>query len=49
MYSCDQSWIPSIITVFSVKWSSEIILIYSFAAQETFLIIIMNTENICAA
>ncbi len=39
------SWIFSIITpVFSVTWSSEIILICWFAAQETFLIII-NVEN----
>ncbi len=39
----------SIITpVFSVTWSSEIILICWFAAQETFLIII-NVENSCAA
>ncbi len=46
MYFCDQSCIFSIITpVFSVTWSSEIILIYWFAAQETFLIII-NVENI---
>ncbi len=42
-------WIFSIITpVFSVTWSSEIILIYWFAAQETFLIII-NVKNNCAA
>ncbi len=41
------SCIFSIITsVFSVAWSSEIILIYWFAAQETFLIII-NVENSC--
>ncbi len=42
------SWIFSIITpVFSVTWSSEIILICWFAAQETFLIIInfKNTDN----
>ncbi len=33
----------SIITpVFRVTWSSEIIIIYSFAAQETFLLIIIN-------
>ncbi len=39
----------SIITpVFSVTWSSEIIIIYWFAAQETFLIII-NVEYSCAA
>ncbi len=44
-----QSWIFSIITpVFSFTWSSEIILICWFAAQETFLIII-NVENSCAA
>ncbi len=44
-----QRWIFSIITpVFSVTWSSEIILICWFAAQETFLIII-NVENSCAA
>ncbi len=42
IYSCDQSWIFSIITpVFSVTWSSEIILIYWFAAQETFLLLSM--------
>ncbi len=41
MHSC----ILIIITpVFSVTWSSEIIIIYWFAAQETFLIII-NVEN----
>ncbi len=35
----DKSWIFSIITpVFSVTWSSEIIIIYWFAAQETCLI-----------
>ncbi len=34
--------------VFSVTWSSEIILIYSFAAQETFLII-FNVENSAAS
>ncbi len=39
----------SIITpVFSVTWSSEIILIYWFTAQETILIII-NLENSSAA
>ncbi len=44
-----RSWIFSIITpVFSVTWSSEIILICWFAAQETFLIII-DVENSCAA
>ncbi len=44
-----RSCIFSIITpVFSVTWSSEIILIYWLAAQETFLIII-NAENSCAA
>ncbi len=49
IYFCDQSCIFSIITpVFSVTWSSEIIIIYWFAAQETFLIII-NVENSCAA
>ncbi len=33
-----QRWISSVIApVFSVTWSSEIILIYWFAAQETFL------------
>ncbi len=49
MYSCDEICIFSIITpVFSVTWSSEIILIFWFAAQETFLIII-NVENSCAA
>ncbi len=41
-----QSWIFSIITpVFSITWSSEIIIIYWFAAQETFIIII-NEKNI---
>ncbi len=41
IYFCDQSCIFSIITaVFSVTWSSEIIIIYWFAAQQTFLIII---------
>ncbi len=45
----DQSCIFSIITaVFSVAWSSEIILIFWFTAQEIFLIII-NVENSCAA
>ncbi len=40
-----QSWIFSIITpVFSVTWSSEIILICWFAAQETFIIYI-NVKN----
>ncbi len=49
IYFCDQSCIFSIITpVFSVTWSSEIILICWFTAQETFLIII-NVENSCAA
>ncbi len=44
-----RSWIFIIITpVFSVTWSSEIILIWGFAAQETFLIII-NVKNSCAA
>ncbi len=44
-----QSCIFSIITpVFSVTQSSEIIIIYWFTAQETFLIII-NVENRCAA
>ncbi len=44
-----RSCIFSIITpVFSVTWSSEIILICWFAAQERFLIII-NVENSCAA
>ncbi len=48
IYFCDQSWIFSIITpVFSVTWSSEIILICWFTAQETFLII-SNVENSCA-
>ncbi len=47
IYSCNQICIFSIITpVFSVTWSSEIILICWFAAQETFLIII-NVENSC--
>ncbi len=49
IYFCDQICIFSIITpVFSVTWCSEIILIWWFAAQETFLIII-NVENSCAA
>ncbi len=44
-----RSWIFIIITpVFSVTWSSEIILIYWFAAKETFLIII-KVENSCTA
>ncbi len=49
MFKCNFFlWIFSIITpVFSVTWSSEIILICWFAAQETFLIII-NVENSCA-
>ncbi len=43
------SVIFSIITPgFSVTWSSEIILICIFAAQDAFLIII-NDTNICAA
>ncbi len=42
MYLCGQSWIFSIITpVFSVTWSSEIILICWFTAQETVLIFII--------
>ncbi len=49
IYFCDQSCIFSIITaVFSVTWSSEIIIICWFTAQETFLIII-NVENSRAA
>ncbi len=42
-----ESCIFSIITpVFSVTWSSEIIIICWFAAQETFLIIIiLNVES----
>ncbi len=44
-----RSWIFSIITpVFSVTWSSEIIIIFWYAAQETFLINI-NVEISCAA
>ncbi len=44
-----RSCIFSIITpVFSVTWSSEIIIICWFDAQETFLIII-NVEDSCAA
>ncbi len=44
-----QSCIFSIITpVVSVTQSSEIIIIYWFTAQETFLIMI-NVENSCAA
>ncbi len=49
MYSCNQSFIFSIITpVFSVTWSSEITTICWFAAQKTFLCIISvdNTNNI---
>ncbi len=38
----------SLLPVFSVTWSSEIILICWFADQQTFLIII-NVENSCAA
>ncbi len=45
MYFCIFSIIPP---VFSVTWSSEIIIICWFAAQQTFLIII-NVENSCAA
>ncbi len=49
IYACDQSCIFSIITpVFSVTWSSEIIIIYWLAAQEILLIII-SVENGCAA
>ncbi len=45
IYLFDQSCISIIITpVFSVTWSSEIIIIYRLAAQETFQIII-NVEN----
>ncbi len=48
MYFCDAQLYISIITaVFSVTWSSEINLIYWFAAQETFLII-FNVENIAS-
>ncbi len=44
-----QRWIFSFITpVFSDTWSSEIIIIYWFDDQETFLIII-NVEISCAA
>ncbi len=44
-----QSWILSIITpVFSVTWSSEIIVICWYVAKETFLIVI-NVKNSCAA
>ncbi len=43
-----QSWILSIITpVFSVTWSSEIIVICWYVAKETFLIVI-NVKNSCA-
>ncbi len=50
IYSCDQSWIFSIITpVFSVTWSSEIILICWFAAQETFLIMISVKLRCCVS
>ncbi len=46
IYSCDQSWIFSIITpVISVTWSSEIILICWLAVQEAFLIV----KKSCAA
>ncbi len=49
IYACDQSCIFSIITpVFSVTWSSEIIIICRFAAQEILLIII-SVEIGCAA
>ncbi len=42
-----RSYIFSIITpVFSVTWSSDIIIICLFAAQETFLIIIIVLHNI---
>ncbi len=48
-FSVMRSCIFSIITpVFSVTWSSEIILICWFADQEIFLIII-NVENSCTA
>ncbi len=43
MYYCDAKLIFSIITpVFSITWSSEIILICWFHAQETFIIIIIT-------
>ncbi len=43
-----QSWIFSIITpVFRVTWSSEIILIWWFAAQETFLTIVNVKNSFC--
>ncbi len=46
IYFCDQNCIFSIITpVFSVTWSSEIILICWFAAQETFLTITGNHDT----
>ncbi len=45
MYSCDQSWIFSQSSV--SRDPSEIMLIYWFTAQETFMIII-NVENGCA-
>ncbi len=42
IYFCDQSSIFSIITpVFSVTWSSEIIIICWFAAQETVLLLLL--------
>ncbi len=43
-----QSWLKHHSSSFSVTWSSEIILIYWFAAPEIFLIII-NVGNSCAA
>ncbi len=49
MFKCTKAVFFSIITpVVSVTQSSEIIIIYWFTAQETFLIII-NVENSCAA
>ncbi len=49
MYFCECKADLSIIPpVFRVTWSSEIILIYWFAAPEIFLIII-NVGNSCAA
>ncbi len=45
----DLNWVFSIISaIFSVTWSSEIMLICWFAAQEAFMIIV-NVENSCAA
>ncbi len=44
IYSCSCIF-NIVIPVFSVTWSSEIIIICSFAAQETFIIIIITVNN----